>query len=915
MRSNTQRVAASPKNDPPKRAAMSTTALISQPDGMEWEDAPIPRKPKATGQKQPPPRTPKDDSSTSDDEEEGLSVEIEEEEEVGDEDEEDNDVQTKDTREAAGANKHHLATTNATNPEAYTTPTTDAIAKNNPSAAELELMYPLPTDTVDDSLCRHLVSLLRDNNIPSPSTTSSFIAQWSAIARDPAIFQDKIKHRPIDSIGAPLMLLALDAATSTVVVLHHFDHFQEPNQPPQLVAFCDDRVNDKAPPQLVFLNAQKICAQAAFAFPSLPSTEVLELEPYESVPSPRGKKRTPCNLLLPLPPHWALLFLEDGNPMPANIGHLALITFASSLRNLPDKTAYDLVTAFAWGLITRRTPKALLPALAVPIHIPRTTRALADWNDDRLSRGTIFSPLNLTSDSDPPRPVPPSASKQPPPQALVPPPRVLGPHPSHPSLDDATPSAALPTRAPMFSPVAPAPASAAPIAQPPDSTMALMQQANLNLMNTMQAYFSEKGKRQRSDDDDDDDSDKDDAPAGAKQAKFTALKAAPFHGWAGFRPGHLFKKIPRLFRDLIEASSAERHGIITSFFHQLERSNARTFAGFKPTEDLCDDLAKLKLAPPQGYGTKWHRGLGPMAFAPRSLGDTDLQTTNMDLRSTYGSNLVLSVAEARKLESGPPLVPTDFEAFLLVLTRFAEFHSATLGPECDLVLQTQTVIRNLTRLRLRVSRSPEFMLQRAPSILWAITLATQDFFSEAITASQFQAAEDNELDPPVVRAYIDVADLSKLQLTEACDIPAFLKHAPTRPAPLPRSPNPYSPASHNPPRTGATPGRNTNNPPSPALVNDNPHLSPAFQRLFAACSTEQRKSIGLRKILDGCPGNPSYPQITAKLGASNSDCLRYHIIGHCGLRTCQKNHVQLAITPAQAQALSTLLQPGVTALL
>jgi hypothetical protein len=68
-----------------------------------------------------------------------------------------------------------------------------------------------------------------------------------------------------------------------------------------------------------------------------------------------------------------------------------------------------------------------------------------------------------------------------------------------------------------------------------------------------------------------------------------------------------------------------------------------------------------------------------MAFATRNLGDTNLQTSNMDIRNTYGNNLSLSITEARKLKSGPPAVPTDLEAFLLLLTRFANFHCATLG--------------------------------------------------------------------------------------------------------------------------------------------------------------------------------------------------------------------------------------------
>jgi hypothetical protein len=53
----------------------------------------------------------------------------------------------------------------------------------------------------------------------------------------------------------------------------------------------------------------------------------------------------------------------------------------------------------------------------------------------------------------------------------------------------------------------------------------------------------------------DDDSAK--GESAARPSKFTACKAAPFHGWAGFKPGHLFKTLPTPFGDLVEGSSTE----------------------------------------------------------------------------------------------------------------------------------------------------------------------------------------------------------------------------------------------------------------------------------------------------------------------------------------------------------------------
>jgi hypothetical protein len=75
-----------------------------------------------------------------------------------------------------------------------------------------------------------------------------------------------------------------------------------------------------------------------------------------------------------------------------------------------------------------------------------------------------------------------------------------------------------------------------------------------------------------------------------------------------------------------------------------------------------------------------------------------------------------------------------------------------------------------------------------------------------------------------------------------------------------------------------------------------------------------RASLGLRKILDGCP-DVNYAVLTTMLGGNNSSCLRYHIFGQCGLRSCAKTHSPLTLAPGGATAICNLLQPGLTAVL
>jgi hypothetical protein len=149
--------------------------------------------------------------------------------------------------------------------------------------------------------------------------------------------------------------------------------------------------------------------------------------------------------------------------------------------------------------------------------------------------------------------------------------------------------------------------------------------------------------------------------------KFKAGRAAPFQSWAGVPPGHLYKKLPPLFGQIIEASSNEQHHLVTGFFCQLERLNSQTFAGFQPTDDLVDSISRLKLAPPQGYSTKWHRGIGPMAFADRSLNNIDKKTENRDLRNTYGDHLTLLPWLTRRSWSLP------LPSYLLTSKRFSSY--------------------------------------------------------------------------------------------------------------------------------------------------------------------------------------------------------------------------------------------------
>jgi hypothetical protein len=84
--------------------------------------------------------------------------------------------------------------------------------------------------------------------------------------------------------------------------------------------------------------------------------------------------------------------------------------------------------------------------------------------------------------------------------------------------------------------------------------------------------------------------------------------------------------------------------------------------------------------------------------------------------------------------------------------------------------------------------------------------------------------------------------------------------------------------------------------------------------MLANVAPAQRDTLGLKKILDGCP-NCTYATLMAHLGTTNATCLRYHILGTCTLSNCTKAHVPINIPTGGAAAVCTALQPGLAAVI
>jgi hypothetical protein len=114
-----------------------------------------------------------------------------------------------------------------------------------------------------------------------------------------------------------------------------------------------------------------------------------------------------------------------------------------------------------------------------------------------------------------------------------------------------------------------------------------------------------------------------------------------------------------------------------------------------------------------------------------------------------------------------------------------------------------------------------------------------------------------KLPPPFMSFEIDVPDLCKLQVTEACDLPAFLRRS-VEPRLPPAGPSPYPKPALTPgmPKTpGAPPktprDRNTT---ARGATTVNPHFHQAFRtQLNLIPAGDTRDKLSLRLILQKCP--------------------------------------------------------------
>jgi hypothetical protein len=82
--------------------------------------------------------------------------------------------------------------------------------------------YKVPKNTKPNSLCRYIADHLAHNGAPTLASAAQHIETWTAVLQNEDILLTSLGKMSGPSAPHPVLFLALDAATSTALLLHHF---------------------------------------------------------------------------------------------------------------------------------------------------------------------------------------------------------------------------------------------------------------------------------------------------------------------------------------------------------------------------------------------------------------------------------------------------------------------------------------------------------------------------------------------------------------------------------------------------------------------------------------------------------------------------------------------------------------------
>jgi hypothetical protein len=377
------------------------------------------------------------------------------------------------------------------------------------------------------------------------------------------------------------------------------------------------------------------------------------------------------------------------------------------------------------------------------------------------------------------------------------------------------------------------------------------------------------------------------------KGKWNPAKQARFAGYCGLAPDDA--RMPSFWKKLIQAASDDKEAVIQELLNDLAERHDE-FRSWIPPPHVIDDIKRLNLQPVRTE-KGFFRGLSPLAFADRDQTEIHQAQEQRKLHSNY--IIQLTGSDAEKLEAKAPPMPQASEKLQLYLKRWTIFLKETMSGHCELVREGQKGWKILQRQLPRIMSTPDYMRRRGNSVLWELSLATDDFFRQIITMTNFDmAAEDPDSELPRAHCEIPWNDVLTIHGPPAGDLPSRLKPPPSQPAFERQSRqnnnngngggnnnNNHNNGNQN--NNGGGSNNNNNNNTGRRTMTAKGNWPAPFKTILGEYEPTERQKLSMKAILKDANHNRNWFQ--EQLGINGDTCFSNIVFGQCP-EGCTLNH-------------------------
>jgi hypothetical protein len=237
----------------------------------------------------------------------------------------------------------------------------------------------------------------------------------------------------------------------------------------------------------------------------------------------------------------------------------------------------------------------------------------------------------------------------------------------------------------------------------------------------------------------------------------------------------------------------------------------------------------------------------------------------------------LTLGDLTRAKLGPPTAPSTPAELCDVLEKMYRVLTYLFTTNCPLAYQLAQVtaaLRQQSGIMAMATNRHNFIMNKGPAILQAITDATTHFFQQLITKEQLMAGEH----PKVTLEWVAANILTR----QAFQLDAIANQYYCRTA-LDSLKPPAVPAL---PELLPPPPRPSDNP-RPSLVNR--QLDSRLKKVVDEWNAATHMTMTLNKVLLPGLGIPNIDQLCRECQLDSNDCLRWAILGECSGR-CKKRH-------------------------